>query len=83
MSGEKSFFEQQRDQLISEIALSLEHVLMNMNLLNRSLEGVVAVGREFESVEALWSQFEGVMGRNPDEAKTEDVGEAEDTCMGG
>ncbi|PWW77801.1 hypothetical protein C7212DRAFT_277246 [Tuber magnatum] len=56
---------------------------MNMNLLNRSLEGVVAVGREFESVEALWSQFEGVMGRNPDEMKTEDVGEGEDTRMGG
>lgn len=34
---------EQRDQLVSEIALSLEHVLMNMNLLNRSLEGVIAV----------------------------------------
>lgn len=33
----------QRDQLVSEIALSLEHVLMNMNVLNRSLEGVIAV----------------------------------------
>ncbi|KAG0635031.1 hypothetical protein HOY80DRAFT_1004668 [Tuber brumale] len=126
MSTEKSFFEQQRDQLISEIALSLEHVLMNMNLLNRSLEGVVAVsspppsstllgryderavrnafadvdfvwlvrwtfagsmaltlGGEFESVEALWSQFEGVMGKNSDEAKAEGVGEGDDTRMGG
>lgn len=27
------------------------------------------VGREFESVEALWSQFEGVMGRNPGVSK--------------
>jgi len=43
----------------------------------------VQVGKEFESVEALWSQFEGVMGKNPDEPKTEDVGEGEDTRMGG
>jgi len=71
-STEKSFFEQQREELITEIALSLEHVLMNMNLLNRSLEGVVAVGKEFEGVEALWSQFENVMGKNPEEAKAQE-----------
>jgi DASH complex subunit DAD1 len=37
-------------------------VLTNLNRLNRSLEGVIAVGNEFGSVEALWSTFEGVMG---------------------
>jgi hypothetical protein len=87
-AGEKSFFEQQRDQLRSEIALAMEHVLMNMNTLNRNMESIIAVrsppppfplrrnlltrvqvGREFESVEALWSQFEGVMGHNPGVAK--------------
>ncbi|KAI5845354.1 DASH complex subunit Dad1-domain-containing protein [Tricharina praecox] len=66
---EKSFFEQQRDQLRGEIALAMEHVLMNMNTLNRNMESIIAVGREFESVEALWSQFEGVMGRNPGVSK--------------
>ncbi|KAL0634268.1 Dolichyl-diphosphooligosaccharide-protein glycosyltransferase subunit dad1 [Maublancomyces gigas] len=79
---EKSFFEQQRDELVSEIALSLEHVLMNMNLLNRSLEGVIAVGKEFESVEALWSQFENVMGKNPEEARAGGE-EEEDTTLRG
>ncbi|KAL7270720.1 Dolichyl-diphosphooligosaccharide-protein glycosyltransferase subunit dad1 [Rhizina undulata] len=78
-TGDKSYFEQQRELLISEIALSLEHVLMNMNLLNRSLEGVITVGKEFESVEALWSQFENVIGRDLDEAKQED--EEGDTTM--
>ncbi len=34
-----------------------------MNKLNRSLEGVIAVGNEFGAVEALWSQFEGVMAQ--------------------
>ena len=65
-AGEKSFFETQREVLVSEIAIvsraghpislvaqsaddtlrhpqSLEHVLQNMNKLNRSLEGVIAV----------------------------------------
>lgn len=71
---------------------------MNMNLLNRSLEGVIAVrdllflasyeqqltrqqvGKEFESVEALWSQFENVMGKNPEEARAGDE-EEEDTTL--
>lgn len=44
---------------------SLELVLANINKLNRSLEGVIAVGNEFGSVEALWSQFENVMGHEP------------------
>jgi len=31
--------------------------------LNRRLEETTAVGNEFASIEALWSQFENVMGR--------------------
>ena len=49
---------------MSEIALSLDHVLQNINKLNRSLEGVIAVGNEFGNVEGLWSVFEGVMRRD-------------------
>ncbi|TAQ85697.1 hypothetical protein B7494_g5969 [Chlorociboria aeruginascens] len=68
--AEKSFFEQQREILLNEIGTSFEHVLANINKLNRSLEGVIAVGNEFSSVEALWSQFENVMAIDP-EAQTE------------
>ncbi|KAF2458971.1 DASH complex subunit Dad1, partial [Lineolata rhizophorae] len=60
----KTEFERQRDELVGEVAMSLEHVLQNINKLNRSLEGVIAVGNEFSSVEALWSQFENVMARD-------------------
>ncbi|KAK3314700.1 dash complex, subunit dad1 [Apodospora peruviana] len=60
-AGEKSYFEQQREELIGEIAMSFEHVLANINKLNRSLEAVITVGNEFSSVEALWSTFENVM----------------------
>jgi len=77
--SEKSYFETQRAALIEEIGISLEHVLQNINKLNRSLEGVIAVGNEFSSVEALWSQFEGVMGKNPDaEGEEHKEGEEED-----
>ncbi|KAI2731778.1 hypothetical protein DTO012A8_10219 [Penicillium roqueforti] len=41
----------------------MEQVLQNINRLNRNLESVIAVGNEFGSVEALWSQFENFMGR--------------------
>ena len=42
-SGEKTYFEQQRELLVSDVAASLENVLQNINKLNRSLEGVIAV----------------------------------------
>ena len=58
--GERTYFEQQRDLLIGDVAAvsilrdtppsdsdntqqSLETVLQNLNKLNRSLEGVIAV----------------------------------------
>ncbi|TVY50515.1 DASH complex subunit DAD1, partial [Lachnellula cervina] len=76
-TAEKSYFEQQREALLQEIGVSFEHVLANINKLNRSMEGVIAVGNEFSSVEALWSQFENVMAKDPD-AEGEAHGEGED-----
>jgi hypothetical protein len=35
----------------------MESVLSNLNALNRSLEGVIAVGKEFEGVSELWQVF--------------------------
>ncbi|POR38158.1 DASH complex subunit DAD1 [Tolypocladium paradoxum] len=71
---EKTYFKQQREALIGEIAMSFEHVLANINKLNRSLEAVIAVGNEFSSVEALWSQFENIMAKD-DEAGVAKQGE--------
>lgn len=43
---------------------------------------MIAVGNEFGAVEALWSQFEGVMAQEPEEegkeAGTEGSGEEEE-----
>ena len=41
---------------------ALDTTLAQLNRLNRSLESVIELGNEFGSVEALWSQFEGVIG---------------------
>ncbi|KAI9901791.1 hypothetical protein N3K66_003608 [Trichothecium roseum] len=70
-SREKTYFEQQREAYLADIAVSFEHVLANINKLNRSLEAVITVGNEFSSVEALWSQFENVMGK-PEEGQDDD-----------
>ncbi|KAI4223362.1 MAG: hypothetical protein L6R36_005480 [Xanthoria steineri] len=64
-SAPTSSFLHQRDTLIGEISMAMEHVLQNINKLNRNLEGVIAVGNEFGAVEALWSQFENVMAKEP------------------
>ncbi|KAF2129278.1 hypothetical protein P153DRAFT_431264 [Dothidotthia symphoricarpi CBS 119687] len=66
---EKSYFEQQRELLVTEIAQSLELVLQNINKLNRSLEEVTQVGNEFAPVESLWSHFENVMAKDPNESQ--------------
>ncbi|KAK9365808.1 DASH complex subunit Dad1-domain-containing protein [Lipomyces kononenkoae] len=73
---EKSYFEKQRDALVAEIAVSLEHVLSNMNTLNRSLEGAIAVGKEFESVSTLWSTFyDGMAHENHGDVDEEELDE--------
>ncbi|EJP68260.1 DASH complex subunit Dad1 [Beauveria bassiana ARSEF 2860] len=72
-SRDKSYFEQQREALLGDIAMSFEQVLGNINKLNRSLESIIAVGNEFSSVETLWSQFENVMGK--DEAAARQSGQ--------
>lgn len=41
----------------------MEAVLSNLNTLNRSLEGINVVGKEFESVSQLWSNFNGNLMR--------------------
>lgn len=73
----RSYFESQRAALLGEIGVSLEHTLQAINKLNRSLEGVIAVGNEFGSVEALWSTFETVMGADANQ-KSEETQRSED-----
>ncbi|KAJ9104582.1 hypothetical protein QFC21_002080 [Naganishia friedmannii] len=52
--AETSFFEQERDKLVEEIARGFEDVLSSANVLNRKLEEVFGVGKEFQTVANLW-----------------------------
>ncbi|EWC48418.1 hypothetical protein DRE_02187 [Drechslerella stenobrocha 248] len=60
---EKSYFETQREALIEEICKAFDQVLLNLNHLNRSLEGLADVGQEFTEIESLWSKFDTVMSQ--------------------
>ncbi|KAJ5746253.1 hypothetical protein N7520_011435 [Penicillium odoratum] len=75
-------FEQQREELVREIAVGMEQVLQNINKLNRNLESIITVGNEFGAVEALWSQFENFMGQSEEteggETKRKASGGSED-----
>ncbi len=75
----QSYFHQQRALLVSEIAQSLDTLLTQLNRLNRGLESVIAVGNEFSSVEALWSQFEGVMGGQAEDKERKEEEEGQET----
>ncbi|KAG8162532.1 hypothetical protein KVR01_008297 [Diaporthe batatas] len=85
----RAYFEQQREALMGEIAMSFEQVLANINKLNRNLEAVITVGNEFSSVEALWSTFENVMAKEEGEVEGDEaaaqgkVGEEPDSVGGG
>jgi len=72
-----SYFHTQRALLVHEIAASMDNLLTQLNRLNRGLESVIAVGNEFSSVEALWSQFEGVMGVQGEEKEKSSTREEE------
>ncbi|CAD0013829.1 unnamed protein product [Aureobasidium pullulans] len=69
---EKTYFEQQRELVLQDVATNLEQVLQNMNTLNRSLESVIAVGNEFGQVEGLWSMFENVMAQQQQSNNTQE-----------
>ncbi|KAG8916198.1 hypothetical protein FRC01_003302 [Tulasnella sp. 417] len=56
-----SFFEKERDRLTTQIAAAFEDLLSQSNVLNRQLEQVAGVGRDFETVAALWGRFQDLM----------------------
>ncbi|EJC97976.1 uncharacterized protein FOMMEDRAFT_171361 [Fomitiporia mediterranea MF3/22] len=58
---EQSFFDKERDRLSNEIAANFEHLLTSSNLLNRKLEEVLGMTKEYDTIAALWSRFHALM----------------------
>ncbi|KAK6204502.1 DASH complex subunit Dad1-domain-containing protein [Scheffersomyces amazonensis] len=82
-NGGALYFEKQRDLLIQEIATNIDNVIFNLDILNRSLNESIQVGKEFDDVGRLWANFyDGVNQlkekrgeKGDDEEETEGQGE--------
>ncbi|EPT05186.1 hypothetical protein FOMPIDRAFT_1045247 [Fomitopsis schrenkii] len=68
MDEEASFFERERERLTSEIASGFEELMSSSNNLNRKLEEVLGMSREYETIAALWQSFHELMRGRRDEA---------------
>jgi len=69
---EPSFFERERDRLSVEITAGFEELLSSSNVLNRKLEEVLGMTREYETIASLWQSFHQLMrGQNelPDDPR--------------
>ncbi|KAE9407441.1 hypothetical protein BT96DRAFT_963191 [Gymnopus androsaceus JB14] len=58
---EESFFEKEREKLSREITSGFEELLSTTNGLNRKLEEVLGMTREYETVADLWHRFHELM----------------------
>ncbi|THH03866.1 hypothetical protein EW145_g5950 [Phellinidium pouzarii] len=58
---EQTFFDRERDRLAADIASGFEHLLTASNLLNRKLEEVLGMTKEYDTISALWSRFHALM----------------------
>lgn len=61
MEEEPSFFERERDRLSREITAGFEELLSSSNALNRKLEEVLGMTREYETIASLWHTFYQLM----------------------
>ncbi|RDX53356.1 hypothetical protein K466DRAFT_481687 [Polyporus arcularius HHB13444] len=64
---EDTFFEKERDRLTAEITSGFEELLSSSNGLNRKLEEVLGMTREYETIASLWESFHELMRGHRDE----------------
>ncbi|KAJ2927513.1 hypothetical protein H1R20_g1728, partial [Candolleomyces eurysporus] len=61
MEEESTFFEKERDRLAREINAGFEDLLSSSNVLNRKLEEVLGMTKEYETIASLWQTFHDLM----------------------
>ncbi|KAF8073609.1 DASH complex subunit Dad1-domain-containing protein [Lyophyllum atratum] len=70
---DSTFFDRERDRLSREITSGFEELLSSTNVLNRKLEEVVGMTKEYETIAALWKSFYQLMrGPTTDEEDNEE-----------
>ncbi|EKM49577.1 uncharacterized protein PHACADRAFT_154039 [Phanerochaete carnosa HHB-10118-sp] len=68
---DSSFFERERDRLTAEITAGFEELLPLSNQLNRKLEEVLSMTREYETIAELWHSFHVLMRNQKEEEPAE------------
>ncbi|KDR82607.1 hypothetical protein GALMADRAFT_134197 [Galerina marginata CBS 339.88] len=70
---ESSFFERERDRLSREITSGFEELLSSTNVLNRKLEEVLGMTKEYDTIASLWHSFYQLMRNSgQDDEETEE-----------
>ncbi|EIM19859.1 DASH outer kinetochore protein, partial [Wallemia mellicola CBS 633.66] len=64
---ESTHFEKEKERLVKEIGHEFEQALNNSNMLGRRLEEVLGVGKEFNTIAALWGVFGNIVGKDTKE----------------
>ncbi|KAG1743348.1 uncharacterized protein EDB91DRAFT_1051398 [Suillus paluster] len=72
--SEPSFFERERDRLSADITAGFEDLLSSSNVLNRKLEEVLGMTREYETIASLWQSFHELMRGQRDEVLEDRLG---------
>ncbi|KAF8636041.1 hypothetical protein AX15_000198 [Amanita polypyramis BW_CC] len=75
MDDDHSFFERERNKLSKEITAGFEELLSSTNVLNRKLEEVLGMTKEYATIAALWHSFYKLM----DAPTAEEVNDEEKT----
>ncbi|EEB06722.1 DASH complex subunit Dad1 [Schizosaccharomyces japonicus yFS275] len=57
LTNESSTFERKRRQLILQISNNMHEIVNLLDVLNKNLESVNGVGKEFDKVASLWMSF--------------------------
>ncbi|PFH53391.1 hypothetical protein AMATHDRAFT_137669 [Amanita thiersii Skay4041] len=61
MDEDTGFFEKERDRLSKEITVGFEELLSSTNVLNRKLEDVLGMTKEYHTIASLWQSFYQLM----------------------
>jgi len=64
---DNTHFDRERNRLTVEITAGFEELLPSSNNLNRKLEEVLGMTREYETIAALWNSFHELMKRQKDD----------------
>jgi len=68
-----TFFDKERDRLSGEIAGGFESLLSQANVLNRKMEEVLGMTKEYDTIASLWNRFHQLMRGQSDSVEDEDA----------